>query len=465
VDEGLVLKMNSDTSHLVYFGTHLVHDVPIAVTGHDRRQHLFLIGRTGTGKSRLMENLFLQDVYAGLGAGFIDPHGTSAERVLDLIPSYRTRDVVYFRPADLELPIGLNILQHVDPDQVHLVAQGIVGAFKSVWSDSWGPRMDRILYNDVVALLEQKTATLLGVLRMLVDDAYRERVVSGITDPIIRTYWEIEYPELQKQFQQEAISPIQNKVERFLSSFVMRNIFGQKRSAIDFLDLMNTKKIFIANLAKGEIGETNCNLAGSLIVTLFYRAAMQRITLPEETWTLYPLYVDEQHSFATVSFKNILTENRKFGLSLCGANQFLGQLDEVDERLRSAVLGAGTLVAFRVGGEDASVLRKDFAPWPAEELADLDNFVALIKRLHHGEVQEPFKIRTYETPPFLKVRDGQARSIINFSRDNYGTPRALVEAEIERWMQGLGQKASEATLKRVARTIAPKKRVPQKNRG
>jgi hypothetical protein len=289
----------NDENQPVYFGTHHVWDepLPFSITDEDRRQHMYVIGRSGAGKSRLMENLFLQDVYAGRGAGFIDPHGTSAKRILDHIPSYRTRDVVYFRPADFERPIGMNILKNVEPDQVQLVAQGVVGTFKSVWSDSWGPRMERILYNAVAALLEQQDGTLLGVLRLLVDGAYQKRIVSGITDPVIRAYWEIEYPEMQKQFKQEAISPIQNKIERFLSNFVMRNIFGQKRSAIDFFDLMNSNKIFIANLSSGEIGETNCNLAGSLIIMQFYLAALKRITLLKGDRTLYPLYVDELGSF------------------------------------------------------------------------------------------------------------------------------------------------------------------------
>jgi hypothetical protein len=457
--------MNDDIQP-VYFGTHLVHDTPVPITDEDRRRHLYIIGRPGAGKSRLMENLFLQDIYAGRGTAFIDPHGTSAERVLDHIPSYRTRDVVYFRPADFEQPIGLNILENVHPDHVQLVAQGVVGAFKSVWSDSWGPRMERILYNAIAALLEQKTSTLLGVLRLLVDDAYRKRIVPGITDPVIRAFWEIEYPEYQKQFKQEAISPIQNKVERFLSNFVMRNIFGQKKSAIDFFDLMNSNKIFLANLSKGEIGDMNCNLAGSLIITQFYLAALKRITLPVEARTLYPLYADEIHSFATESFGDILAETRKFGLSLCATHQFLDQLDKVDKSLRSAVLStSGTLIAFRIGGEDASVFHKEFAPWPAQTFADLDNFIALIKPLHYGVVREPFQIQTYETPPHIKLQDGRSKSVANFSRDNYGTPRALVEAEISRWMQGTGKKASRATLTRVARTIAPKKHGLGKNRG
>jgi DNA helicase HerA-like ATPase len=238
----------------------------------------------------------------------------------------------------------------------------------------------------------------------------------------------------------------------------MRNIFGQKKSAIDFFDLMNSKKIFIANLSKGEIGEMNCNLTGSLIITQFYLAALRRITLPEEARTLYPLYVDEIHSFATASFEDILTETRKFGLSLCVAHQYLDQLDKADEKLRSAVLNTpGTRIAFRVGGEDASVLRQDFAPWPAQELAGLNNYTALIKPLHHGEVIEPFIIQTYDVPPHIKLHDGQAKTVANFSRYNYGTPRAEVEAEISRWMQGVGREASVATLERIARTIAPRR--------
>jgi hypothetical protein len=239
--------MNED-NQFVYFGTDLVWGTPISIADEDRRRSLYIIGKPGTGKSRLMENLFLQDVYNGLGAGFLDPHGTSAEYLVEHIPSYRTRDVVYFRPADVGWPQGINILEDVPRDKVHLVAQGIVGAFKSLWRDSWGPRMERIFYNAVSALLEQRTATLLGVLRLLVDDGYRKRIVRNITDPVIRDYWEIQYPDIQERLKQESIDPIQNKVERFLSNFVMRNIFGQKKSAIDFFDLMNSKKIFIANL-------------------------------------------------------------------------------------------------------------------------------------------------------------------------------------------------------------------------
>jgi hypothetical protein len=461
--------MNHNKSHSVYVGFVSGWGTPIAITDDDRRRHMYIIGLPGAGKSRLMENLFLQDVYAGRGAAFLDPHGTSAERVLDHIPSFRHRDVVYFYPADVERPIGLNIFKGVDKtDQraIDLVAQGIVGSLKKVWRDSWGPRMERIFYNAVVALLEYPDSTLLGVLRLLVDNAYRKRIAKNLRNPVIRAYWEVEYPDMQKQFKQEAIAPIQNKVERFLASTVMRNIFGQRKCAVDFFDVMNSNKIFIANLSKGEIGEINCNLAGSLIIHQFYLAALKRITLPEEDRTLYPLDVDEIHSFATESFEDILAEARKFGLAFCGAHQFLDQLNKVDENLRSAVLGtSGTRIAFRVGGEDAGVLRKDFAPWPAEALTDLNNTTALIKLLHHGEVREPFQMQTYETPPYIQLRRGQARKVINYSRYNYGTPRAEVEAQISRWMQGMGQNASEATLKRVARTIAPKPSTMRKNRG
>jgi hypothetical protein len=416
-----------------------------------------------------MENLFLQDVFAGRGAGFIDPHGTSAERVLDYIPSYRHRDVVYFHPADVERPIGLNILKNVDvndPMAIDLVAQGIVGVFKSVWRDSWGPRMERILYNAVLALLEYPDSTLLGVLRILVDDVYRKRIAKNLRNPVIQTYWEVEYPGKDKRFTLEAIDPIQNKVERFLASTVMRNIFGQRTCAIDFFDLMNNNKIFIANLASGKIGEINCNLAGSLIIHQFYLAALKRIDIPEEQRTLFPLHVDEIHSFATDTFADILAQTRKFGLSFCGANQFLDQLNKVDENLRSAVIGtSGTRIVFRIGGEDAGVLHKEFTPWPTEALTDLNNTKAFIKLLYQGEVREPFEMKTYDTPPSIKLRAGQARFGMDYSRHNYGTPREKIEAEISRWMQGVGQNASEATLKRVARTIAPKKSIPRKNRG
>lgn len=432
---------------------------PLAITEADRLRHVYIIGRTGTGKSTLIENLILQDIYQGTGCAFFDPHGSSAEALLERIPKNRTRDVIYFNPKDLERPFGINLLADVEPDTEHIVAQGVVSAFQNIWADSWGPRMDRIFYNAVSALLDYGHGTLLGVLRLLIDPVYRKYVLSFVKDPIIKQFWQKEYPRYPDRLRQEAIAPVQNKVERFISNALMRNIFGQKKNTLDFDSIINNRKIFIANLSKAEIGELNSNLIGSLLTTVIQLTAMKRIQLPKEERAHFAFFIDEFHSFSTESFQSILSESRKFGLSFCVGHQFMAQLDKSSKGLKSAILGnAGTLVAFRLGGEDAEELEQEFTPWGREELADTDNFEAFIKPLIGGTVYEPFRIKTYPSisPKTKKTGEIRKKRIINISRDNYGTPRMKVQAKIKRWMENDHPSRPTQKVEKVAREIESK---------
>jgi len=445
-------------THETIFGIHDTgwNKTPLSITQADRLRHVYIIGRTGTGKSTLIENLILQDIYQGTGCAFFDPHGSSAEELIKRIPKNRTRDVVYFNPKDLEQPFGINLLADIEPDTEHIVAQGIVSAFQNIWSDSWGPRMDRIFYNAVAALLDYGHGTILGILRLLIDPVYRKHILTYVKDPIIKQFWEKEYPGYPERLRQEAIAPVQNKVERFISNSLMRNIFGQKKNTLNFNDIVNNKKIFIANLSKAEIGELNSNLIGSLLTTLIQLTAMKRIKLPKEERTHFALFIDEFHSFSTQSFHSILSESRKFGLSICVGHQFMAQLDKASEGLKSAILGnAGTLVAFRLGGEDAEELKQEFTPWGAQELADTDNFNAFIKPLIDGEVYEPFRIQMYPpiSPKTKEAGENRRKRIINLSRDNYGTPRKKVESKIQSWMENDHPSRPPRKVKKVAEGI------------
>jgi len=277
----------------------------------DRRSHMYLIGKTGVGKSTLLENTIYQDIQMGHGLAIVDPHGDLAQKALDFIPSWRVNDVVYFNPADIDFPIAFNILESVDSTHRHFVASGLIAVFKKIWADSWGPRLEYVLRNAILALLEYPGSTLLGIMRILVDKEFRKKVVSRISDPIVRSFWVEEYSKYPDRFQAEAIAPIQNKVGQFLSMNLVRNIVGQVKSKIDIRDIMDNRKILIMNLAKGRIGEDASGLMGAMMITKLQMAAMSRVDMPELEREDFYLYVDEFQNFATESFANILSEARK----------------------------------------------------------------------------------------------------------------------------------------------------------
>src|SRR6056297_2436523 len=397
----------------------------------DRRRHIYIVGKTGMGKSVLIENMIYSDIMKGKGACLVDPHGDSAELIVDCIPSHRINDVVYFNPADLEHPFAFNVLEKIDPKYRHLVASGLVGVFKKIWADSWGPRLEYILRNTILALLDYPDSTLLGVNRMLVDKEYRRKVIAKVTDPVVKMFWEEEFAKYNDKFVTEAIAPIQNKIGQFLSTSLIRNIVGQVKSSIDLRDIMDNKKILILNLSKGRIGEDAAALLGAMMITKIQLAAMSRVDIPEEDRNDFYLYIDEFQNFSTESFANILSEARKYRLSLIMAHQYLEQLSDA---VKAAVFGnVGTMLTFRVGAADAEELVKEFSPtFTEEDILNLPKFEMYLKLMIDGLASDPFSARGL--PPLAdSERTGNLDKVIKVSRERYARPKEIVEEKIERW--------------------------------
>jgi len=403
---------------------------PFGITAEDQRQHIYIIGKTGSGKSTLLRNLIIQHIALGHGVGVIDPHGDLAEELLHHIPPNRADHLTYFNPGDLEFPIGLNVLANVPSDNRHLVASGIVSAFKGIWRDSWGPRLEYILYNAVSALLDCRNATLLGVNRLLTDTRFRAKVVRQIKDPFIRAFWAEEYEGYDERFQREAIAPIQNKIGQFLLNPVVRNILGQVKSKVSIPFIMNNQRIFIANLSKGSLGHEKANLLGSLLTTQFQLAAMARSNQPEEERRDFYLFIDEFQNFSTDAFASILAEARKYRSCLVLSHQYI---DQLPLPIRQAVFGnVGTLIAFRTGYTDAEVMQKEFGnTFQASALADLGRYETVVKLLEDGMNKEPFRAKML--PP-MENRVGRKKKLIALSRERFAMRRAVIEAKLKRWM-------------------------------
>jgi len=395
----------------------------------DRRRHMYIVGKTGMGKSVFIENMIIADIRADRGVAVIDPHGDLVEKVIDFIPARRINDVIYFNPADIEYPVAFNILEKVDPSHRHLVASGLIGVFKKIWADSWGPRLEYVLRNAILALLDYPGSTLLGIMRLLTDKEFRKKVVVKIEDPVVKSFWVEEYSKYPDKFKTEAIAPIQNKVGQFLSSALIRNIVGQVKSSINLREIMDEKKILLLNLAKGRIGEDNSALLGGMIITKLQLAAMERVDVPEEEREDFYLYVDEFQNFSTDSFANILSEARKYHLNLVVVHQYIEQLSD---KVKAAIFGnVGTLIVFRVGAEDAEFLTKEFVPQFTEtDLVNLAKYNIYIKLMIDGVASSPFSAVTL--PP-LSNREGNKDKIIRVSRERYAHPKKVVEDKIRRW--------------------------------
>lgn len=405
---------------------------PVGLSVEDARHHCYVIGKTGSGKSTLLRNMILQHIALGHGVAVIDPHGDLAESLLDHIPPWRADDLCYFNPGDVEHPASFNVLANVSPDDRNLVASGIVGAFKNIFPDSWGPRMEFIFHHAVAALAECPNATLLGVNRMLTDDAYRHWVVRQVTDPFVRDFWEVEFESYDARFRREAISPIQNKIGQLLQSPAIRNILGQVRSRISIPFIMDNQRLFIANLSKGKLGHDKTALLGSLLVSQFQFAAMARTNQPEEKRRDFFLFVDEFQNFVTEAFGSVLSEARKYRLCLTLAHQFT---DQLTPSLRQAVFGnVGTLVSFRVGYLDAHALHHEFGEgFAPQQFVELQRFEAFI-RLHQGGQTQP-AFRAISAPP-LSLGKGRRDKFIARSRERFTASRGEVEAKLKRWLKG-----------------------------
>lgn len=354
----------------------------------DRRAHLYVIGKTGTGKSTLLETLIRQDVAHGEGLALLDPHGDLAERVLAGIPEERQGDLLYLDPAGRE-PLGFNPLESVPPMKRPLAAAGLLEVFKKIWADSWGPRLEHILRNALLALLDQPEATMGDVLRLFADPMFRRHVASRIQNPHVRMFWVEEYEGYPARFRAEAIAPIQNKVGAFIANPILHRIVGRATSSFDLRRVMDEGKILIVNLAKGKIGEDAAALLGAMLVSKVGLAALSRAETPESHRRDFYLYLDEFQNFTTLSLASMLSELRKYRVNMILAHQYLAQLDP---QIRNAILGnVGTIISFRVGMEDAEILAKEFYPTFAPvDLVSLPNYSIYLRLMVDGFVSEPF---------------------------------------------------------------------------
>ena len=397
----------------------------------DRRRHFYIVGKTGMGKTVMLKNMAIQDIQEGAGLGFIDPHGEAAEELLDFVPEARIKDVLYFNPSDVSFPIAFNVMEKVSSEHRHIVVSGLMSVFKKLWPDVWSARMEYILNYAILALLESPDSTLLGINRLLSDPDFRASVVDKVKDPVVRAFWLQEYARYTQRYEVEATAAIQNKVGQFISNPVIRNIVGQVRSSIDMREVMDGQKILIANLSKGRIGEDTSHLLGGLLVTKLQLAAMSRVDMPEEKRHDFFLYIDEFQNFATDSFTNILSEARKYRLSLILGHQYIAQLDE--EEVRPAVFGnVGTIITFRVGAEDAEFLEKEFTPeFLATDFVNLGKYNIYVKLMIDGIASRPFSAQTL--PPWPLPEKSYQDDIIRYSRERYGMPLTAVEEEIATW--------------------------------
>ncbi len=407
--------------------------VNFGIKAKDRTKHVYVIGKTGMGKSTLLENMAVQDIKNVEGMAFIDPHGKTADLLLEYIPPERVKDVVYFAPFDTEYPISFNVLESVDPDKRHLVVSGLMSTFKKIWQDAWSARMEYILTNTLLALLEYPDATLLGVNRMLSDKRFREKVVSNVTDPAVKSFWTEEFANYTERMAAEAVPAIQNKIGQFTANALIRNMIGQAKSSFNIRELMDARKIMIINLSKGRIGETNANLLGGMLITKIYLAALSRADVPDRILRDLPnfyLFVDEFQSFANESFADILSEARKYKLNLTMAHQYIEQMEE---EVRAAVFGnVGTMIVFRVGAYDAEILEKEFAPqFTAEDIVNLGFAQIYLKLMIDGISSPPFSATTL--PPIPQPEQSSMQLAIEMSRKQFAHARPEVEKAIADW--------------------------------
>ncbi len=444
------IQMDSDA--VTYFAETDTRNkkIKFGIKAKDRLKHVYVIGKTGMGKSTLLENMAIQDIQNGNGIAFIDPHGGTAERLLDYVPESRIKDVLYFAPFDLEYPISFNLIEDIGPDKRHLVVNGLMSTFEKIWVDAWSARMAYILNNSLLALLEYPGATLLGVNRMLSDKDYRKKVVDNVKDPSVKSFWMDEFAKYTERFAAEATPAIQNKVGQFTSNPLVRNIIGQAKSSFDLRKMMDEKKILIVNLSKGRVGEGNANLIGSMLITKIYLAAMSRADSSESQLANLPnfyLYVDEFQSFANKSFADILSEARKYKLNLTIAHQYIEQMEE---EVRDAVFGnVGTMITFRVGAFDSEVLEKEFAPtFEAVDLVSLGFAQVYLKLMIDGVSSQPFSATTIG--PIAKPDISFKDAVIKASREQFGHPRAEVEKTIVDWHDlGTSREIKEPENKKV----------------
>jgi hypothetical protein len=403
----------------------------------DRLRHMYLIGKTGTGKSTLFETMISQDIYNGYGVGVIDPHGELVEKVLDYIPDDRIKDVILIDPSDVDRPIGINLLELDDPDQKNLMASALLSSIKQHFDYSWGPRLEYLLNYCILTLLEVQGTTILSITKLFEDKNYRNFILHQVKDPVVLKFWNEEFVNMASNARlvTEAVAPIQNKINRFLSSTTIRNILCQKKSTVSFWDAMNDGKIILMNLSKGKIGKDNANLLGALLVSRIQFMALRRAKLsPNERRPFY-LYVDEFQNFASDTFEEILSESRKYGLGLYLTHQFTAQLP--DDLLKAVFGNIGTIATFGLGAPDAKVLENEFSPYfDQQDILSLQRFHIYIKLMIDGATSLPFSaeiLKPWIDDMGIVQKTNNKEKAIEYSKNTYGVDRRYVEEVISRW--------------------------------
>lgn len=430
--------------HLTVLGESVFHGqrMQFGIRPDDRRRHIYVIGKTGMGKSTLLENMIFSDIVSGKGIGVIDPHGDLIEAILRFVPKHRSNDVVLFDPADREYPISFNMLECKNPDQRSLICSGLMSVFTKLWPEAFSGRMEHILRNTLLALLENEGSSMLGILRMFGDDAFCKKMVSNISDPVVKSFWETEYAGWTDKYRTEAVAAIQNKIGQLLTTPLIRNIVGQVKSTLDIRHAMDTGKIVLVNLSKGKLGEDTSAFIGSMLVTKFQIDAMSRADIPEKERRDFYLYVDEFQNFATKSFATILSEARKYRLALTMAHQYVGQLviGQNDSSLRDAVFGnVGSMVSFQVGSDDAEDLSIQFEEMVSQnDILSLPKYHAYIRLMIDGVSSKPFSVSTL-APPVFEQDANRVEILRSLSRERYAQKRADVEEKIMRWAASLSE--------------------------
>ena len=408
----------------------------------DRRRHVYIVGKSGVGKSKLLELLLRQDIAYGHGLCFIDPHGDVIEEILNFVPENRINDVVVIDPSDSKYPISFNPLANIDPNFKHQLTQGLIEVLEKQFGANWTPRLEHVFRFTCLALLDYPHGTMRGMISMLTDRNYRQLVVDYIEDDMVKRFWAIEFADWSEKYDTEAIIPLVNKLAQFLSDPALRNIFGQEENKVNLEDLMNEGKIILINLSKGKLGEENASFFGSMFITKLKQAGMARATMPESERKDFYLYVDEFHNLVTETFENLLSEARKYGLCLTVAHQYTGQLLE---KVQQAVLGnTGTIIIFRVGGEDAVKLEPEMAPiFGVKDMVNLGVQHFYIKETIDGEAYDPFSAQTLKVLP--ADHKSFKKDIINQSREKYTIPvegaKKLMDEEESKIMRSSHEKS------------------------
>lgn len=440
-------------SEISFFGVTNFHNqyMKFGMKRADRRRHLYVVGKSGVGKSKLLELLILSDIHAGKGVAVLDPHGDLVEDLMRYIPEERIDDVIYFNPADMEYPIGFNPIESVEPQYRQHVAMGFIEIFKKLFGANWTPRLEHVLRYTVLALFDYPNSTVFGILKMLTDKNYRQKVVARVEDPTIKNFWVNEFAAWSEKFDNEAIMPVLNKVGQFVSTSLVRNIVGQPKNTMNMCEIMDKQKILLMSVSKGNLSEEISTLLGSMVITSIYQAAMKRAAISEEERKDFYFYVDEFHNFATKTFAEILSEARKYRLNLTVSHQHIGQLSQ---DIHATVFGnVGSMIAFRVGAEDANLLEKEFSPiFHANDIINLGVQEFYLKMSIDGQLRDPFSGKTLTVPaPTKNLRE----KIVELSRKKYGRPRAAVEKMIEQMDRGYDEGPGEVKGLGEEKFVAP----------